>query len=122
MAVSYVRLLRADDARDPQAASITVQTEEGDAVHAIVRGVAVERGLELWGTSATACARAWDFNGDGHARSISMSVEGCEPGPASFEIEVCEWLSFGHSDFGDALLDDLRARLCDRFGEHRVDG
>lgn len=112
-------------ARDLRAgATLTVTSSDVEAVVGIVESVALEHGLarESWERPEEVAVfhRRWDFAGDGHARTISLSVFEDEGEPATTLVVVDEWLSFGHSALGQEILDDLRARLRDAFGAEAV--
>jgi len=110
------------------ASGLQVTAAAADAVVtvvAIVAEVADHHGLEQGetfgepGVVAT-YGQYWDFVGDGHARTISVSVSTSADAPGQVEVIVDEWLAFGHSDLGQAVLEELRSRLLAEFGQVAV--
>jgi len=100
-------------------AGLTVAGGSEDAIVAAVSEVAIAHGLQKTGTlpeAVVSFGRSWASNGDGHARSISVSVLRRKADGGSIRVEVFEWLASGHSRLGKTLLADLRNRLCQEFG------
>ena len=106
------------------ASAFNVTASSVDAVVSIVRDVAERHGLARAAVSdsddMTTYSRRWDRNGDGHARSISVSVSRRSDNPDLIEVSVFEWLAFGHSALGEQVLEELRSRLREQFGHSAV--
>jgi hypothetical protein len=86
---------------------------------AAVSAVAIAHGLQKTGTlpeAVVSFGRSWTSDGDGHARSISVSVLKRKADEGLIRVEVFEWLASGHSRLGKTLLADLRNRLSQEFG------
>ena len=98
---------------------LAVASGNEDAIVAAVSEVAMAHGLQKTGAlpeAVVSFGRSWTSNGDGHARSINVSVLRLKADEGLIRVEVFEWLAFGHSHLGKTLLADLRNRLSQEFG------
>lgn len=95
-----------------------------DDVVAIAKEVAERHGLEAQRATEPGVVstyfRHWEFPNDGHARSIRVSVSRSAEDPDVLEVTVFEWQSYGPSDMGRQLLEELGSSLRERFGPDAV--
>jgi hypothetical protein len=95
-----------------------------DDVAAIAKEVAERHGLEAQRATepgvVSTYTRHWEFPNDGHARSIRVSVSRSAEAPDVIEVTVFEWQSYGPSDMGRQLLEELGSSLRERFGPDAV--
>lgn len=95
-----------------------------DAVVAIAQEVAERHGLEperaVEPRVLSTYTRRWDVPADGHARSIRVSVSRSAEDPDVIDVTVFEWQSYGPSDMGRQLLEELGSSLRERFGQDAV--
>jgi len=95
-----------------------------DAVVAIAQDVAERHGLEaeraVEPRVVSTYVRRWDVPADGHARSIRVSVSRSAEDAGGIEVTVFEWQTYGPSDLGQQLLDELGSSLRARFGPDAV--
>jgi len=118
-AITTLRLRIPQPATQGSQAGLAVAGASQDAIVAAVNEVAIAHGLQKTGTLPEAVisfGRSWSSNRDGHARLIVISVLKRKADGDPVRVEVYEWLAFGHSHFGKAVLGDLRNRLSQEFG------
>jgi len=111
---------------DEGGAATTLHVTEAtvDAVVTITKEVAEHHGLEpvratVPGVVST-YTRRWEFPNDGHARSIRVSVSRSAEDPDVIEVTIFEWQTYGPSDMGRLLLEELGSSLRERFGQDAV--
>jgi hypothetical protein len=105
-------------------ATIVVSTEDEEALRSIVSMAAMEHGLDLASSEEpdvlVTYGKRWDHNGEGHARTITVTAKKDGERPGTFEVSVFEWLAWGHSALGRDLIQELKDRLRRRFGPEAV--
>jgi hypothetical protein len=96
-----------------------------DAVVAIAGEVSAAHALERLDPRGepnvvAAFGHDWGFAGDGHAPSTGVAVEHDARRPKFVDVKVTEFPAFRHSALARTVIDELKARLRERFGDDAV--
>ena len=106
--------------RDAALGRAVVATPDVDAIVAIVGSVAAEHGLERSAAGQPGVLVAYAPRPGEGGRTLRLSVLKPTDEATAVEINVFEWPAFRHSASGLAVLEELRARLRQKFGSTAV--